>query len=169
MASDVIAALEAAQTVFMGMAPADVTALQNVYIWPDEYSSIGDTPALPFMVIAEQVGTENSIGDLPTGRGSRGLHRWNMELTIPLVRGENRWPSPGAAEAELQQRNWAPGINDLLARNRTFNGTVFSIGEPRAGTYILADYLIDHMQWDQEPYWAMRVLIPVAQIYDRSV
>ncbi len=168
MASDVIEALEAAQTIFNNLAPADVTALQNIYVWPDEYSSVGTNPDLPFAIVSEQVGVENFIGDLPTGNSSRGLHRWHMELTIFLTRGENRWPGPGAAVAELQQRNWALGVNDLLARNRTLNGTVFSIGEARGKTFILADYLIDHMQWDQEPYWAIRFLIPVVQIYDRG-
>ncbi len=168
MASDVIETLEAAQIIFRGLAPDDVTALQNVYVWPDEYATVGNNPTVPFMTIGEQVGVQNSIGNLPTGNSNRGIHRWNMELVLYLTYGENQWPSSGAATAELQQRNWAIAINDLLARNRTLSGTVFSIGEQRPGGFILADYLIDHEQWDQMPYWAIRFLIPVVQIYDRG-
>ena len=89
-------------------------------------------------------------------------------LEFYLKRGENAWPSAGAAAAELQHRNWAIAVNDMLARNQTLGGTVFSIGEKRGPGFAFADYLIDHEQWDQELFWAMRFLVPITQIYDRG-
>jgi hypothetical protein len=150
---------------------------------------------LPFLIIQESVGRTASIGDLPTGRGARGWHDWNMELIFFLSRGENHWPSLAASKAELQHRNWAIAVNDLLARNQTLGNTVFSIigqvwqrqklnynieigqtlgntvfsiGEKRGAAFSFADYLIDYEQWDQEIFWSMRFLIPVTQIYDRG-
>jgi hypothetical protein len=58
-------------------------------------------------------------------------------------------------------------VNDLLARNDKLGGTAFSIGEKRGQVFAHADYLIDHEQWNQVPYWSIRFLIPVTQIYDR--
>ena len=167
MSSDVIDALNATKTILDGLAPADVTALKNVYVYPDEYADV-DEKDLPFLVIMESVGRTSSIGDLPTGRDAHGLHSWAMELVLYLNRGENMWPGAAAAKAELQHRNWAVAINDLLARNRTLGGTVFDIGEKREQGYIYADYLIDHEQWNQDPFWSIRFLIPVKQIYDRG-
>jgi hypothetical protein len=167
MSSDVIDALTAAQTLFTGLAPADVTALQNVYVYPDEYADV-DLDYLPLMVIAEGVGRTASIGDIPTGAGVRGWHDWNMELILYLTLGENKWPSVGSATAELQQRNWALAVNDVLSRNQTLNGTVFSIGEKRGPGFAFADYLIDHEQWNQTPLWSIRFLVPITQIYDRG-
>ena len=167
MSSDVIDACNAAKTILFGLAPADVTTLKNAYTYPDSYEDV-DTDSLPFLVIQESVGRTASIGDLPTGGGTRGWHDWNMELVFYLARGENEWPSAGAALAELQHRNWAIAVNDMLARNQTLGGTVFSIGEKRGPAFAFADYLIDHEQWDQEVFWAMRFLIPITQIYDRG-
>jgi hypothetical protein len=167
MSSDVVDALNAARTILYGLAPADVTALKNIYVYPDSYEDV-DANEVPFMIIQEGVGRESSIGDLPTGSGVRGWHDWAMELVLFLQRGESAWPSVGAATAELQHRNWAIAINDLLSRNQTLSGTVFSIGEKRGAGFAFADYLIDHEQWDQNPFWAMRFLIPITQIYDRG-
>ena len=167
MSSDILDALNAAKTIFFGLAPADVTALQNVYVYPDSYSSVDDD-SLPFLIIQESVGRTSSIGDLPTGNNVRGWHDWAMEAVFYLARGENEWPSTGAAAAELQHRNWAIAVNDLLSRNQTLNGTVFSIGEKRGAAFMFADYLIDHEQWDQTVFWSMRFLIPITQIYDRG-
>ena len=166
MSSDVLDALNAAKTIFFGMAPADVTALQNIYVYPDSYASV-DIDSLPFAILQEGVGRTSSIGDIPTGGNVRGWHDWAMELVLFLARGENEWPSTSAAAAELQHRNWAIAVNDLLSRNQTLSGTVFSIGEKRGPAFAFADYLIDHEQWDQTVFWAMRFLIPVTQIYDR--
>ena len=167
MSRTVTNALNAAKKIFKGLAPANVTALQNIYIYPDDYSSV-DVTTLPFMVLMEGVGRSASIGDLPAGRNSHGLHLWHMEAVLYLNRGEKKWPSSGAATAELQHRNWAVEVNDLLASNRTLGGNVFDIGERREGKYIYADYLIDHEQWNQEPFWTIRFLIPVIQVYDRG-
>ena len=167
MGSDVIDALNAAKVLFTGLAPADVTPLQNVYVYPDSYASV-DLDELPFMVIMEGVGRSSSFGDIPTGSGTRGWHDWAMELVLYLAFGENKWPSPGSALAELQQRNWAIAVNDMLARNQTINGTCYSIGEKRGVAFAYADYLIDHEQWNQTPFWCIRFLVPVTQIYDRG-
>jgi len=167
MSSDVIDALNATKTILYGLAPADVTALKNLYVYPDEYADVDDD-SLPFGILAEGVGRTASIGDLPTGSGNRGWHDWKMELIFYLARGENQWPSAGAATSELQHRNWAIEVNNLLSRNQTLGGTVFSIGEKRGAAFAYADYLIDHEQWDQKPFWAIRFLVPVTQIYDRG-
>jgi hypothetical protein len=167
MSSDVIDACNAAKTILYGLAPADVVALKGVYTYPDNYEDVNSSD-LPFLIIQESVGRTASIGDLPTGRGARGWHDWNMELIFFLSRGENHWPSLAASKAELQHRNWAIAVNDLLARNQTLGNTVFSIGEKRGTAFSFADYLIDYEQWDQEIFWSMRFLIPVTQIYDRG-
>jgi len=167
MSSDVLDVLNVTKAIFTGLAPADVTALQNVYVYPDSYSSV-DVNSVPFLIIQESVGRTSSIGDLPSGKDSHGLHDWAMELVFFLKKGENVWPSKAAALAELQHRNWAIAVNDLLARNPRLGGTVFSIGEQRGAKYIFADYLIDHEQWNQDPFWAMRFLVLITQIYDRG-
>lgn len=168
MSSDVIDALNATRTIMQGLAPADVIPLQNVYVYPDDYSIVDtDVEALPFMIIQESIGRTASIGDLPTGTDARGWHSWHMELVLFLHYGESEWPSPEASIAELQHRNWAIAVNDLLARNDKLGGTAFSIGEKRGQVFAHADYLIDHEQWNQVPYWSIRFLIPVTQIYDR--
>ena len=167
VSSDVIDALNAARTILFGLAPADVTALKNVFVYPDSYEDV-DADSLPFMIIQESVGRTASMGDIPTGGATRGWHDWAMELVLFLSRGENNWPSAGAALAELQHRNWAIAINDMLARNQTLGGTVFSIGEKRGQAFAFADYLIDSEQWDQNPFWSMRFLVPITQIYDRG-
>jgi hypothetical protein len=120
------------------------------------------------MIVAEGIGRSSAVGDIPTGAGVRGWHDWAMELILYLSRGENMWPGAEAAPAELQHRNWAIAVNDLLARNQTLGGTVFSVGEKRGPGFAFADYLIDHEQWDQKPFWAIRFLIPITQIYDRG-
>lgn len=167
MSSDVIDALNAAKVLFTGLAPADVTALQNAYVYPDDYASV-DTSSLPFMVIQESIGRTSSTGDIPTGSNVRGWHDWAMELVLFLSLGENNWPSAGSAAAELQHRNWAIAVNDMLSRNQTIGGTCFSIGEKRGAAFAFADYLIDNEQWDQQTFWSIRFLIPVTQIYDRG-
>jgi len=167
MSSDVIDACNAAKTILYGLAPADVTALQNAYTYPDSYEDVNEND-VPFLIIQEGVGRTASIGDLPTGGATRGFHDWNMELVFYLKRGENKWPSSAAAVAELQHRNWAIAVNDMLARNQTLGGTVFSIGEKRGIAYAFADYLIDNEQWNQDPFWSIRFLIPITQIYDRG-
>jgi hypothetical protein len=81
MSSDVIDALNATRTIMQGLAPADVIPLQNVYVYPDDYSIVDtDVEALPFMIIQESIGRTASIGDLPTGTDARGWHSWHMEL-----------------------------------------------------------------------------------------
>jgi hypothetical protein len=168
MSSDVIDALNATKTILQGLAPADVTALKNIYVYPDDYANVDDS-SVPFMVIQESVGRSSAMGDIPTGGTDvRGWHDWAMELVLYLNRGENEWPSSGAASAELQHRNWVIVINDLLSRNQTLGGTVFSIGEKRGQAFALADYLIDHEQWNQKPFWSIRFLVPITQIYDRG-
>lgn len=167
MSSDVLDTLNVAKTLFTGLAPADVTALHSVYVYPDSYEDVDDS-SLPFGILQEGVGRTASIGNLPAAGQNRGLHIWYMELVLYLARGEKEWPSLGASLAELQHRNWAIEVNNLLSRNQTMGGTVFSIGEQRGNDFIFADYLIDHEQWNQNPFWAMRFLVPIRQIYDRG-
>ena len=171
MGSDVIDALNAAKILFTGLAPADVTPLQNVYVYPDDFMNDYSTPdvdTVPFMILQERVGATASVGNLSSGSGNRGLHLWAIEPIVYLTATEATWPSAAAARAEYQHRNWDREINDLLSRNRTLNGTVFDIGEKRGNGYIFADLLKDHEQWNQRPGWSIRFLIQVIQIYDRG-
>lgn len=171
MSSDVIDACKAMQTILYGIAPADVTALKGAYVYPDDFLPRYSEPNVkdyPFMIIQESVGRTSSAGDLPTGGNTRGWHDWAMELIIFLSNHEEPWPSAGAAVAEYQHRNWAIVINDLLARNQTLGGTVFSIGEKRGQAFSFFDYLIDHEQWNRDLGWAIRFLVPIKQIYDRG-
>lgn len=171
MSSDVADALEAMRTIMKGTAPADVTALKNAHVYPDDFVPDYPEPNVrdyPFMIIQESVGRTSSFGDIPTGGDTRGWHDWAIELVLFLSNTEAEWPSPQAALAEYQHRNWAIEINNTLARNQTLGETVFAIGEKRGGAFAFADYLIDHEQWNKTLGWAIRFLVPVTQIYDRG-
>lgn len=154
--SSVSLALAALQTALADIDPAPQPVPENIYLWPDDYSSM-DYTTFPFIIVAQVVNRWFDFEDVI--QPSVVDHKWIAEINICLAEGPlNRMEA--AQTAEAKQVPWIVALATILSANRGMGATSLAIGSDER----LFRYRVGHIGWDkQQVFWGIRAEVEVIQ------
>lgn len=137
--------------------------IATTYVYPRQFSTINLT-SLPKGIVSMRVGVENDMGVRVAGQE---YHTWEAELMFILAEGALKYPNQASATAEALQFPYPKAVADILYANQGLSNTAQSIGKGKPLS--LFTYMIDHVQWEQKVYWAVRFMIPITQRHTVTV
>ena len=143
-------------TVLQALQTILETQFDRVYIYPDEYSTINNDPALPFFVLEELPATENNTVSVGSFADLVGIE-WTVSLYGYAAVGE--FPSPGHddATAKALTYGYRDTIRTLLQANLWPSGVISTLGDDRR---LYTDFIV-RLQWNEQPYLGLYFEIPV--------
>ena len=154
--SSVSAALSALKTALASIDPSPQPVPANIYIWPDDYSSI-DYKTFPFIIVDQVVNRWMDFADVI--QPNVVDHRWIAEINICLAEGPLTRMA-AQQQAEAKQVPWLLALATVLAANRGMGATALAIGSEER----LFRYRIGHIAWDkQQVFWGLRAEVPIIQ------
>lgn len=128
----------------------------RVYVYPDEYASVGNDPVMPFFVFEELPANENNtiaVGDFADLLGVE----WTVSIYGYMALGELKSPGVDDAAAKALCYTARDTIRTLLEANLRPSGTLATIGDDRR---FFTDFIVP-LQWNQDTYLGIYFEIPV--------